>query len=492
MRHIHSLLLLSALSACGSSNGPRELVKDGAVLAGVSYDQKWVASMTGATRQPNGTWIGSLQVAPAAGGAPIVLDPMATAASFARGTTLYFLGGVTVAQEGTPALPRYYGKLEAWVPGQTAPIVLGGQVATANVAQSGASVVYIDQPMQGPDAVGDVKAWSAASCSATGCAAPITIATGVTSSKVVLRVDDDGGQIVVGVAKGGATTASIALVTFPAGTMQSISTDTNARTPQLSRDGATVSWLEKQNELHVLQTATPTAVPEVLTIATASVPAPIVENAIMIDNADWVAKAKASSTATTADLYMVTQAQTTPLGITNIQHFNVVDETPADTTQSARWLFYSTMTATNGQDDLWLVDLMTPTAPAVQLATVGAAVAASFNDDGTAIHFFDNYDPTTRTGDLYTMTLPGGTKTPVATGLRAAAWEPGTSRLAYLAAPDATTGVGALTIWDAGVSTGQVGFEHVANFAQSRTTPDFYYTLEANGPTDGVYVTDKP
>ncbi len=486
-----TLLLTSILvTACGSS-GPTELVKHGAILAGVSVDRASIASFASATRQPNGTYVGALQVQPTAGGAAIALDPMGGSASFARGTTLYYLGGVTIAQEGTPPLPRAYGALHAWLPTQPAPVALGALVATSALSQDGSTIAYVDQDAQGEGATASVKAWSAGSCGAAGCGAPITVATGVTASKVALRVSDDGTQVLVGIARGGATPASIVLVSFPAGTMQTLSSAMAARSAMLSRDGATAAWVEGVNELHVAPTATPTTT-TTIAVTTAAVPLPIVESAAMIDATHFVVKSKATMMAATSELDQVSAGVTTPLGVTGVQRMNVVAETPSNDVASTRWLFYSTTTAANGQDDLWLLDLQNPTTPPVELATTAAATSASFSDDAGAIHFFDAFDPVTREGDLYTMTLPGGAKTAVATGVRQVAWEPGTEKLLYIAAPDATTGAGALTLWENGASAPVAGLAAIANYQQSRLAPDLYYTSLGGNADDGVWMTDEP
>src|SRR5215468_1617046 len=213
-------VLCVLVTACGSSESTSEIVSGSAVLEGVSYDGVNVASFVNARRQTNGTFIGTLQVSPVAGGAAQTLDQNVATPTFARGTTLYYLAGTTQVEEGTPARPRSYGTLKAWVPTQSRPVTLGSIVGAFSVSQDGSAVAFIDRTAASSSATGAIKVWSTSFCTTT-CTGPITVAAGVASGGMTLA--DDGKHILVDVPKVLATPPSIVLVTLPAGTMQTLS-----------------------------------------------------------------------------------------------------------------------------------------------------------------------------------------------------------------------------------------------------------------------------
>lgn len=476
-------VLCVLVTACGSSDSTSEIVSGSAVLEGVSYDSVNVASFVDPQRLENGTFVGTLQLSPVAGGAVQTLDQDVATPTFARGTTLYYLAGTTQVVEGTPPRPRSYGTLKAWVPTQSSPVTLGSIVGAFSVSQDGSAVAFIDRTAASSSATGAIKVWSTSFCTTT-CTAPITVADGVASGATTLA--NDGKHVLVDVPKILATPPSIVLVTLPAATMQTVSSAsaTNARSSMLSPDGATAAWIEGTNDIVSIATASPTT-PSTITVSTTDSATPMVQSAVMVDPSTFVAKLKVGS----ADpvLHLVTASAVTPLAVTAPVRLSVVQETPADAAASNRYLFYATAEdAVTGAQDLWLLDLMNPTTPAVQLAATTSG-NPGFSDDGTMIRFFDNLDLDTGRGDLYLAPLPAGTKTQVATDLRQGNFEPGSTTLTYLGGLDAND-VGSLQRFPPEASPRII--PGVANFGQSRTAPVLYYTQDLGMTTDGVYKTD--
>src|SRR5215475_12476868 len=199
-------VLCVLVTACGSSDSTSEIVSGSAVLEGVSYDGVNVASFVNAQRQTNGTFIGTLQVSPVAGGTPQTLDKNVASPTFSRGTTLYYLAGVTQVSEGTPPRPRSYGTLKAWMPAQSSPITLGTIVGAFSVSQDGSAIAYIDRTAASSAATGQLKVWSTTLCT-TSCAGPIVVADGVASG--AMTVANDGKHILVDVAKVGGAPSQI-------------------------------------------------------------------------------------------------------------------------------------------------------------------------------------------------------------------------------------------------------------------------------------------
>jgi hypothetical protein len=139
------LAIAGALVIAGcSSPSPQRIVGGDAVLSAVSVDQKWVAVLTGATRLGTGAHVGTLEVVAASGGAPTTLDDHSSGGVFNRGTTLWYLGGVSVVSEGTPPSDHVYGALFVWTPQLGAPIKLGNDVRDYSVSQDGTTCVFFD------------------------------------------------------------------------------------------------------------------------------------------------------------------------------------------------------------------------------------------------------------------------------------------------------------------------------------------------------------
>jgi hypothetical protein len=485
---ISFLCLLVASCSSDDGNGTQEVVPGAAVLAGVGNDQANVASHIGAQRQLNGSFLGPLQVSAVGGGAAQMLDAQATGATWARGTTLYYLAGAHEVTEGTPvARPRGYGALTAWLPTQASPVTLGATVGAFTVSQDGSAVAFIDRDSASSAATGTVKVWSTSLCSST-CGDPITVAGGVTTA--ALEVSNDGKHMMIGVPKVGTNPPQILLVSFPGGTIQPLSSDTTAHTAMMSADGVTVAWIEGGDRIITAPASDPTQT-TILTVSTTGDPAmsPALQSAVMADATHFVARVKVGTT--DPALYLVTSDATTPLGIAAPLRFAAVQQTPSDSTVSGRYLFYATaQDAQTGAEDLWVVDLQNPASAPIQLAvqTTGNPV---FSDDGTMVRFLDNEDLDTTVGDLYVAGLPGGAPVLVSSGVRQAAFEPGTTTLLIQSGVDAT-GVGSLSRYQSGAmpTTGRV-IPGVADFQIPRSGDKvLYYTQELGTMSDGVYRTD--
>src|SRR5262249_2928034 len=246
-RRATSLVLCLFIGACsGDQESATEVVGNAAVLGGVSYDQATVASYSTAERQPDGSYIGALQVSPVAGGAAQALDGRATSVNWARGTTLYYLADPQIIDEGTPARPRSYGTLKAWLPSQASPIVLGATVGAFSPSQDGSAVAFIDRTAASSSAPGTVKVWSTSMCAAS-CAEPVAAAGGAPSAPPLPH--NAGKTVVVYVPRAGAAPPQLVLVTFPGGQVTSLSSEPTAHAPMLSPDGATVAWVENPDQI---------------------------------------------------------------------------------------------------------------------------------------------------------------------------------------------------------------------------------------------------
>ena len=115
---------------------------------------------------------------------------------FNRGTTLWYLGGVSVVSEGTPAFDHVYGALYVWSPSLGAPIKVGDNVRDYTVSQDGTSCVFVDWAAQSaePANTGAVVAVHAPSCAAGACS-PLVLARDVTAAQTAMRIATDGKHI---------------------------------------------------------------------------------------------------------------------------------------------------------------------------------------------------------------------------------------------------------------------------------------------------------
>lgn len=487
MRHARWLALWTAVAGC--SSGPRRIVGDGAVLSAVAADQRFVAVLAGTTRLSDGRRTGALEAVPVSGGKPIVLDADSAGGRYARGSNLWFLGGVTVVDEGAPPVPHVWGKLMLWLPGLAEPALLGNRVRAPTVSQNGAGCVFMDwdQPSSAPGTTGRLAAASAAACGAGACQ-PITLAQGVTAAQADWRISDDGRWVLATVrAAAPAAAGKVLLLDLASGQLQQLSQAPAPRAPMMTPSGDTVAWVEGANQLRVAAIANLGA-PATLTTA-----APVIESAQMIDAGTFVAKTVAGTNDLAAALTRISAAGEAPIDAPQPLEIFVSQAVPG---QTDRYLFYSQVAQSSGTEDVWLLDLQTPGAQPVQLgqavaAPLGASLA--FSDDGTAVRYLDAYDATTRRGDAYVAMLAAPTRNLVAAGVREAAFVPGTTRLLYIDAPDPATDAGVLRLWTAPGEAPKEEGVGLLDFASSRTSPRrTYYTLATGRSDDGVWSMRQP
>lgn len=480
------LVALVVVAGC-SSSAPREVV-GGAILSGVSADQKSLAVLTGATRLGTGGHVGALEIVPGGGGAAMTLDAHSSGGVFNRGTTLWYLGGVSVVSEGTPPFDHVYGALYVWTPPWGAPIKVGDNVRDYPVSQDGTSCVFMDWAQQtiDPANTAALVAVHAPSCAAGACS-PLVLARDVTAAQTAMRIATDGKHVFATIRGATATDAGqVLLATMETGDVQLLSRGVNARAAMMTPDGATVAWAEGPNELHVM----PSAGGEPTLLTTTS---PILDGATMIDAGNFIVKVQENPTGPSA-LVRLSSAGQSPTLVQKAQQFFVSQAVAGVTDQ---WLFYSLATvASNGAPDLWLLDLAHAGAQPVALAAavdspIGSAVA--FSDDGTTIEFFDNFDPVTRRGDQFVVPLAMPTRSLVAVGVHNAAFIPGTTRLLYIAAPDPASGAGVLTTLSSPTALADVQGVGAVNFANPREAPAHTWFTQLTGAADdGVWVMPQP
>ncbi|MGZ3407869.1 MAG: hypothetical protein ACXVAN_15570, partial [Polyangia bacterium] len=478
--------LALALAAGCSSSAPTRVVAGAAVLSGVSSDQAWVAVLTRTRRLETGGHVGALEVVPTRGGTPLALDPSSNGGVFNRGTTLWYQGGVTVVSEGTPPSDHVYGGLWVWSPQLAAPVQVGVNVREYYPSQDGTSCVFIDWAKQSvaADNTGTLYAVAASSCAAGACN-KIEIARDVTLAQTAWRLSSDGAVILATVRGATATDPGmVARVTPANGQLQLLSTGVNARSAMMTPAGDTLAWVEGANEVHTLAG-------EATSVLTPG--SPLVDGATMVGPADFVVKTRELATGPAA-LARLTASGTTPLPVSKPQQFFVSQAVPGTTD---RYVLYSLATiAANGEPDLWMLDLQTPGAQPVQLAGAvenGIVSAVAFSDDGTMIHFFDNFDPVTRRGDEFVVPLAMPTRTLVAVGVHNAAFLPGTTRLLYINAPDAASGAGVLTLLSSPSGQPAVQSVGIVNFGDSRQPPArTWYTQATGAADDGVWYMPQP
>jgi hypothetical protein len=252
----------------------------------------------------------------------------------------------------------------------------------------------------------------------------------------------------------------------------------------LSPDGLTAAWIENANDIVSINTSSPTVLMDVH-VTTPESAVPTVQSAQMMNPTTFVAKIKVDTNDPVLEL--ATSSGLTPLAITAPARFSIVAATPADSSVSTRYLFFSTaQDGDTGAEDLWVQDLQNPASDPIQLAGTTSG-NPTFSDDGTTIRFYDNLDTGTARGDLYVADLPTGAKSLVTTDVRNATFVPGMTSLDYIDMPN-DADVGALRHYPAETSARVI--PGVANFGESRMAPALYYTQQLGVPTDGVYKTD--
>lgn len=479
-----------ALVACNSS-GPTRFVGGTAVLAAVSSDQKYVAILANPTRLATGAHVGQLEAVPTSGQLPTLLDAAGAGAVYNRGNTLWYLGGVTTVDEGTPVSTHVYGSLYVWSPELVDPIKVGDNVRELYVSQNGATVVFMewnDRTIATTN-TGTLVAVTVASCGNGQCE-KIGIGSDLPLAQTAWRISNDGKYVLATVRQAAATDPGRVVLLQPGtGAMHVLSTGVNPRSPMLQPTGETAAWVEGANEVHVVTTAMPKDPATVLAPTS-----PIVDSAAMVDAGDYIIKTREIA-AGTPSLQRLSAAGTTALMLSGRPaDFFVSQAVPG---QTDKYVFYATTTsATNLDHDLWLLDMVTPGAQPVLLANAvdnSLATAVAFSDDGSMIEFFDNFDPVTRRGDEYLVPLAMPTRSLIALGVHNAAFIPGSTRLLYIAAPDATTGAGVLTLLRSPTAPAEVQDPGIVNFVDTRQGPArTWYTQQAGTHDDGVWFMQQP
>jgi hypothetical protein len=487
--------LLLALAAVGCSSRPQMLVGNRALLVGVSSDQGWLASLQNDTRYPNGTHTGELLVQPVAGGTPLVLDHLSPGGTFNRGRALWFLGSVTITQEGTPPLPHYWGTLNVWLPGMTTPIKVGANVRDFYPSQDGSSVVFMDFTAPSTAVPGKLVVLSASTCG-TGTCMPVTLLENITLAQAAWRISDDG-KFVLATVKGASSSdpGATFLVQPATGDVQQLSHASNTRAPMMTPAGDAIAWVEGPNRIMTSATS-PTAPAQLPTTAQQ------IDAAAMVSAHDFVIRVRpviAPGMFGTPSLLRVNQSGTTALGVQKPSELYISQDLPG---VSTNFVFYSTATdATTGDVDLWLLNLAKP-APPVRLATQVLSPisdAVQLSDDGTTAHWLDIYDPMTRLGYLNATVLATPTPTLISANgtsailVRSGAFEPGSTRLIFINAPDPTSGAGVLTLVPTLSKPTLVEGVGLVNFTDSRSPPlRTYYTQRTGAADDGIWVITQP
>lgn len=490
---MRSWIAVVALVA-GCSSRPTRLAGGGAVLASLSYDQAWVAVLTSPARQSDGSYLGALEVrATSTALTALTLDGRSDGGTFARGSALWFRGGVTLVDEGTPPSPHPYGTLSVWLPGMQTPIQVGANVREYEVSQDGSACIFMDWDQQtiDPGNRGKLVAVSTAGCMDGSCM-PLTLATGLAAAQASWRLSNDGRFAFATVRGAGAADAGSALLaTLTSGELMTLSTAPATRAAMMTAGGDVVAWLEGDHQLQVMATANvgmPTSFP---------VAAALVDTAELVDGTHYVARAHVAASADPASLVALSSTGTTALPLpANVAPLGLFVSQAAPGV-STRYLFFSTsVDAAGGTRDLWLLDLSQPTASPVQLgARVQPALAAAvaLSDDGTMLRYRDDFDVATRRGDEYLTPLATPARNLVAGGIAAAAFIPGDTRLLFVDAPDAASGAGALTLLPAPGQPLQLQGVGEVDFIASRTSPRrLYYTQRAGDADDGVWYMPQP
>ncbi len=438
---------LLALAGCGGSpSGPTRLVDD-AVLAGVSPDEKYVASYTGYSTLAGGGPTGTLSVLTVSGGATTRLADGAFDASFNRGgsTLLYATGPAPSIDSGSTAV---YGKLGMWTPGMTggAAITAGYAIRTAQPPDN-AWVLVLDgaKPTTAQD--GDLLLAKASACSGASCPSKI-LASGRVGA-MAASLDGKWGAYVIRNGTGVGATWQTFLVDVGAGTAAKVAETTGAGGSQVafSPDGALLATTTANGiiplQLQVIATATGMPVPWAAQPAMTGT-----AQAIFTDGQTlWL---HALTLQGDGGLY-----RTTAAAATQIAGAGGTLEDQKIPAAAGRFLFVATNPA-NGVEAMEMFDAQAATPAPIMLAgkTNNFPTVA---DDATMARILDDFDAGSRLGTLVAIALPSGTTTRVAPGVAATAagFAEGTSKLLYISASD-PAGAGALDEWQAGGATALV------------------------------------
>lgn len=480
-------LLIALLVAGCAPAAPKLLVGGGALLSAVAIDQSYVAVLAGAMATP-GARIGTLEVVPASGGTPFTLEPSAVGGTYNHGSTLWFLGGVNVVTEGMVPVRSVYGALRLWRPGMASPVTVGNDVREYYVSTDGSACVFFDwdQPSTAASNTGKLVAVAASSCGAATCQ-PITLATGLTLAQASWRLSSDG-KAVLATLRGTMPTdpGRVLLVAPDSGRVQTLSTAVAPRLPMMTPAGDRVAWVEGQNRLVV---AGSSGAMQALTTSS-----PTIESAVMLDGADFVVKTREApgptGTPGAATFVKLSAAGEKPLPVPHPLELFASQTAP-------RYLFFSQNVDPNfGQHDLWMLDLVAANAQPVLLGSlvdtpIGGGIF--FSDDGSVIHYLDNYNPANRRGDDYLVTLARPTRTLVASYGHNGGFIPGSTRYLYINAPDQTSNAGVLTLLPAVGQPTLIEGVGTLNFASTRASPlRTYYTQATGAGDDGVWYLPRP
>jgi hypothetical protein len=477
-----AFLAWSLLAACASP--PQKLVGDRALLVDVSSDQAWLALLTGDMRYPNGTYTGKLSIQPLGVGGSVTLDSSSSGGSFGRGRAFWFLGGVTIVHEGTPALPRYWGTLELWLPGLVTPFKVGSNVRDYSPSGDGSSAVFWDATARSQAAPGKLMVVSASTCT-TGSCVPLTLAENVLLSNVQWRISSDGKFVLAVIRGANPGDPGLALLVQPAtGDVQVLSRAAGTRSPMMTPVGDAIAWVEGMNRIMT----TPTSAPAPMLLATS---AQFVESAAMLGAGDFVARARAvpaPGMLGASSLVRVGPGGTSTLGMQKTNEIFVSQALPGVTTN---FLFYSTAyNATNGVGDLWLLNLNRAGKP-LQLGINAVSPIVDglrFSDDNSMIMWLANYSPAVRLGDLYATALATPAQNLVAASVYGGAFEVASTRILYINAPDQNSGAGVLTLLPAIGKPTLVEGVGLLNFVNTRSAPlRTYYTQRTGGSDDGIW-----
>jgi hypothetical protein len=479
-----------ALAGCPESTP--KLIGGTAVLSDVAHNQAFAAVLVDPRRLSNGTHTGALQVVPVTGGGdPLLLNPLSSGGVFRHGSNLWFLGGVTVVDEGTPVTPHVYGALYLWAFPMEVPVKIGDNVREFYPSRDGSSCVFIDWADKkiDPSNTGTLKALTAASCATGTCVGgvPLTLASGLVAGQATWAISNNGRQVLVAAAGSDPSAPGKAiLLGLETGQIQILSTAAGVRSAMISPAGDTAAWVEGDNKLVAVTTADSPPTPRTFTVTAARV-----DSAQMIDAANYVVSARPAAGDPPA-LLRVGTSGTTTLGVSNPTDLFVSQSVPGITTQYA---LYS-LAAGAGTEDLYILDLSKTTAQPVQLAqAVAAPLSASidFSDDGGWLRYLDNIDVGTGLGDAYVAPAATPARNLIANGIRQFTFVPHTTRLLYVSAPSTTTDAGVLTLVPALDEQPVVAGVGVVNFVAPRSAPfRTYLTQQTGGPDDGVWYIPAP
>jgi hypothetical protein len=485
-------LVALALAAAGCPETTPKIIGGDALLSDVAQDQAFAAVLAKPTRLANGGHTGTLQVVPVpGGGGPTVLDSRSNGGVYRHGSNLWFLAGVTIVDEGTPATPHVYGALKLWSFPMEQAVHLGDNVRELSPSWDGSTCVFIDwaQKSIDPANTGTLKAVTAASCATGTCAegVPIVLASNIVAGQASWALSNDGRQLLVAVAGSDATAPGQAiLLGLESGQAQVLSTAAGIRSAMISPAGDTAAWVQGDNTLMAVTTAEAMPTPRAIAVSAARI-----ESAQMVDAANYVVVARANAGDAPA-LMKVGTSGTVPLGVTDPVDLFVSQAVPGVTTKYA--LYSTAVAAAGGTEDLFILDLSKSSAP-VQIGEAVALPLASsveFSDDGAWLRYLDGVDLATGLGNGYVSPTATPARNLVANGIRQLAFVPHTSELLYVA-PSASSDAGFLTrlpALDQPPDNEGVG---VVNFVVPRSAPfRTYYSQQSGTQDDGVWYLPRP